>query len=162
MRDSVDDVQPIRPLDVEADVVVLADEGRVEGRDQLPDVTKDEEPDDAERDSGESKLLLFFSRGRAARHRRLRKPRLMVIATTDESRKNGRSATSVGSVRIGLPLQRMFFGKVLLLLRLIRRKKLLDEISEKDVGGLVRDREVVGDGVATRLKRRWMMLRRRL
>lgn len=88
MRDSVDDVQPIRPLDVEANVVVLANEGRVEGRDQLPDVTKDEEPDDAERDSGESKLLLFFSRGRPARHRRLRKPRLMVIATTDESRKN--------------------------------------------------------------------------
>ena len=47
MRDSVDDVQPIRPLDVEANVVVLANEGRVEGRDQLPDVTKDEEPDRA-------------------------------------------------------------------------------------------------------------------
>ncbi len=46
MRDPVDDVQPVRPLHVEAHVVVLADESGVEGGDELPDVTKDEKPND--------------------------------------------------------------------------------------------------------------------
>ena len=48
VRDSVDDVQPVRPLHVEADVIVLTDERRVEGRDQLPDVAKNKEPNNAE------------------------------------------------------------------------------------------------------------------
>ena len=61
MRDPIDDVEPVRPLDVEAHVVVLADEGGVEGGDKFPDVAKDEKPNDAKRDSSQTKFLLLFT-----------------------------------------------------------------------------------------------------
>ena len=96
VRDPVDDVEPVRPDDVEADVVVFADERRVERRDQLPDVAEDEEPDDAERNPGKTKLLLLLPSGRAAaRHSRHGQAAVVAMNETRESR---RSATSGGPV----------------------------------------------------------------
>lgn len=80
VRDPVDDVEPVRPDDVEADVVVLADERRVERRDQLPDMTENEEPNDAERNSCESKFLLLLpGRGPTTRHSRHRQAAVVAM-----------------------------------------------------------------------------------
>jgi len=61
VRDAVDDVQPVRPLHVEAHVVVLANESGVEGGDEFPDVAKDEKPNNAKRDSSQTEFLLLFA-----------------------------------------------------------------------------------------------------
>ena len=96
VRDSVDDVQPVRPLHVEADVIVLTDERRVEGRDQLPDVAKNKEPDYAERNARQPELFLLLPRRRPACDGRLRQS---AVLSVHEPREDRRCPTPVRSPR---------------------------------------------------------------
>ena len=56
VRDVVHDQQPPRP--VGQDLGLPAVDGLVHGRDQLPDVTEEEDPDDRHRDPGQTVLGL--------------------------------------------------------------------------------------------------------
>ena len=47
VRDPVNDVEPVGPVDVKSHVVVLADECCVKSRNQFPHVAKDKQPNDA-------------------------------------------------------------------------------------------------------------------